>query len=216
MIQPSTGAVGFHDFQRLATECLRVTLANDSRAINDMTHDARNWEGIEQAYVDGDWSLRRIAEAFGTTEYLIRKRANADGWIRRVGTKPLPSGRKPRAPGAPKAKCATAEERRRRNLVRRLLDVLDKGLMQVEARMAPDAETGGQPPSAADSERDARTLAGLARLYAKLVELDAGAEGGGKAEQGQGALKPEATDDADRLRRDLALRFQRLNQSRGS
>ncbi len=187
-----------------------------SYSIDDMTHDSRDWEGIEQAYVHGDWSLRRIAEAFGTSEYMIRTRAKTDGWIRLLGTKPLPRGQKPRAPGAPKAKSATAEKQRRRNLVGRLLNALDQGLMQLEARMAPDAKTGGQPPNAAESERDARTLSGLARLYAKLVELDAGAEGGGKAEQGKGALKPEATDDADRLRRDLALRLQRLNQSRGS
>ena len=181
-----------------------------------MTHEPRDWEGIKQAYVHGDWSLQRIAEAFGTSEYMIRTRAKRDGWTRRVGTKPLPRGQKPRPPGTPKAKRPTAEEQRRRNLVCRLLDALDQGLMQLEARMAPDAGTDGQPPSAADAERDGRTLAGLARLYAKLVELDAGAEGGGRAEQNAGALKLEATDDADRLRRDLALRLQRLNQSRGS
>jgi hypothetical protein len=38
--------------------------------------------------------------------------------------------------------------------------------------MAPDAESGDVAQSAADAERDARTLSGLARLYAKLVELE--------------------------------------------
>ena len=64
-----------------------------------MTHDPRDWEGIKQAYVHGDWSLQRIAEALGTSEYMIRTRAKKDGWTRRVGTKPLPrafsSGRFP-------------------------------------------------------------------------------------------------------------------------
>ena len=57
-------------------------------------------------------------------------------------------------------------------MVRRLLEALDKRLMLLETRMAPDAELGGALQSAADAERDARTLTGLARLYAKLVELD--------------------------------------------
>jgi hypothetical protein len=57
-------------------------------------------------------------------------------------------------------------------------------------------------------------LSGLARLYAKLVELDDSARAGGKPGQDKSLAKPEATDDADRLRRDLALRLQRLNQAR--
>jgi hypothetical protein len=80
--------------------------------------------------------------------------------------------------------------------------------------MAPDAESGDVAQSAADAERDARTLSGLARLYAKLVELDDSASGKGEPDKDQSVTKPEATDGADRLRRDLALRLQRLNQAR--
>jgi hypothetical protein len=36
----------------------------------------------------------------------------------------------------------------------------------------------------------------------------------GKGGTDRSVTKPEATDDADRLRRDLALRLQRLNQAR--
>ena len=96
-------------------------------------------------------------------------------------------------------------------MVKRLLRVLDKRLMLLETRMAPDAEAGEAMQSAADAERDARTLSGLARLYVKLIELDDAARAGGKGKT-EGS-KPEAADDADRLRRDLALRLQRLNQA---
>jgi hypothetical protein len=137
-------------------------------------------------------------------------RAKKEGWVRLVGTKPLKTGPKPRPPGEPKPKPAA---QLRRDMVRRLLEALDKRLMLLEKRMAPDAE--GEPTqSAADAERDARTLSGLARLYAKLVELDDSASAKGKPDQDKSATKPEATDDADRLRRDLAVRLQRLNQAR--
>ena len=63
-------------------------------------------------------------------------------------------------------------EQLRRDMVRRLLEALDKRLTLLETRMAPDAELGEAMHSAADLERDARSLTSLARLYAKLVELD--------------------------------------------
>jgi hypothetical protein len=97
-------------------------------------------------------------------------------------------------------------------MVRRLLEALDKKLTLLETRMAPDGGIDASGQSAADAERDARTLSGYARLYAKLVELDDAARAGGKGKTDRS--KPEATDDADRLRRDLALRLQRLNQGR--
>jgi hypothetical protein len=78
--------------------------------------------------------------------------------------------------------------------------------------MAPDAESGEAMQSAADAERDARALIGFTRLYAKLIELDDAARAGGQGKT-EGS-KPEATDDADRLRRELALRLKRLNQAR--
>jgi hypothetical protein len=140
-------------------------------------------------------------------------RAKKEGWVRLVGTKKLKPGPKPRAAREAKTERAAVEELRRRDIVRRLLEALDKRLVHLEKRMAPDAE--GEPTqSAADAERDARTLSGLARLYAKLVELDDNASAKGKNDQDQSVTKPEATDDADRLRRDLALRLQRLNQAR--
>jgi hypothetical protein len=174
-----------------------------------MTQDPHHWAGIKQAYVHGDWSLGRIGDAYDVSAYRIRAQAKKDGWKRLVGTKPL---RRPS--GATKGTPAKVDDRRR-DMVRRLLDALDKKLMQLEARMAPDAEPGGEPQSAADIERDARTLSGLARLYAKLVELDASAQGAG-GDNKEGAVRPEATEDAEHFRRDLALRLQRLNQGRRS
>jgi hypothetical protein len=143
----------------------------------------------------------------------VIQRAKRHGWVRLVGTKRLRPGPRPRTPGEPKAKRATVDEVRRREIVRRLLEALDKRLIYLEKRMALDEESD-LAQSAADAERDARTLSGLARLYAKLVELDDRASSKGEPDRNKSVTKPEATDDADRFRRDLALRLQRLNQAR--
>lgn len=117
--------------------------------------DPIDWDKIKHAYVHGDMSLDRIADAFGSSETTISDRAKKGGWVRLVGTKPLPRGRRPRPPGTPRPKQPTADQLRRRQMVRRLFEVLDGKMRQLEDRMA-NAE-GGSPPSAADTERDARS-----------------------------------------------------------
>jgi hypothetical protein len=175
-----------------------------------------DWESIKHDFVHGDWSQRRIALHHGVSARALGVRAKKEGWVRLVGTRKLRPGRKPSPPGAPKAKRATIEELRRRDVIRRLLEALDKRLIQLEKRMAIDGEDGVPAQSAVDTERDARTLSGLARLYAKLVELDDGKSAKGEPDRDKSVTKPEATDDADRFRRDLALRLQRLNQARNA
>ena len=64
-------------------------------------------------------------------------------------------------------------------MIDRLLKVLDRKLTEIETRME-EAHTEGAPHSAAELERDARSLTALARIYAKLVELDDEAKSGGQ------------------------------------
>lgn len=71
------------------------------------------------------------------------------GWVRLLGTKKLRPGRKPRPPGEPPPK---PEKQFRRDMARRLLEALDKRLMLLETRMAPDAELGEAMQSAADAQ----------------------------------------------------------------
>ncbi len=177
----------------------------------DPDYGAVDWDRIKHAYIHGDWSLERIAEAYGSSQRTIGGRAKRGGWVRLVGTKPLPRGRSARLPGTRRPKQPTADQLRRRKTIRRLLEVLDGKLQQLEDRMAqaPDA-----PQSAADSERDTRSLNALARLYAKLVELDDAAKpAAGKDRQGSDSDATARSDDADQLRRDLALRLERLTQA---
>ena len=179
----------------------------DARAAH---RDGTDWGAIKHAVIDGDWSLRRIAEAYGVGETTIRCRMQKEGWVRLVGTKPLPSGRRAGAtPGVPKEKRAKPKKFRRRQMVQRLFQVLDAKLTEIEERMAA-GQSGEATATAADAERDARSLAALARLYAKLVELDEAAKQGGRGSKEESAK--ETSEDADRLRQDLALRLERLDR----
>jgi len=87
--------------------------------------DGVDWEAIKHAVIDGDWSLRRIAETHGVGETTIRSRMQKEGWVRLLGTKPLPSGRRAGAAGVPREKRAKPKLFRRRQMVQRLFQVLD-------------------------------------------------------------------------------------------
>jgi hypothetical protein len=153
-------------------------------------------------------SLARIGDRRGVAPKTISQRAKKEGWVREVPTLPLRRGRRPQPPGTPKP---TAAEKRNRKLVTRLLEALDKGLTQLEARMSPEAVANAAPASAADAERDTRALTGLTQILQKLVALEKEARSAGKED---GASKTEAPENADEFRRALALRLERLNQAR--
>jgi hypothetical protein len=172
---------------------------------------AIDWEKIKHDVIYGDWSLERIAEARGSSATTISKRAKREGWVRLIGTKRLRSGPKPRLPGAPRPKPKTQAQRRRSEMVRRLFEVLDTKLKLLEERMAEAQAEGAAPQSAADTERDVRSLNSLMQVYAKLVALDEAASKDGKGSDTDAATR---SDDADQLRRDLALRLERLNRER--
>jgi hypothetical protein len=165
--------------------------------------DDRDWEPVRDDFLYSGMAQRRIAWKYGMTEDTLRKRRRAEGWERVVPVQPLPKRRppEPRAGEPP-----TPTEKRRARMVRRLFAVLDAKIAELEARMTGD----DRAQNAADAERDARSLTALARLYAKLVEMDEGSGGGG-ATGSQANMKDG--DDADRLRRDLADRLARLRRS---
>ena len=89
----------------------------------------------------------------------------------------------------------------------RLLRALDMKMTQLENRMAANAE----PASAADFERNVRTLNTLVGLFEKLkkqAETDA-------ADTKNADGEKSALQDADELRRQLAERLKRLSCSQG-
>jgi hypothetical protein len=161
-------------------------------------------EAVRHDYVHGDFSIARIAAKHGISDTTVGAWAKAGAWTRLVGTKPLKTGRKPRPRGAPLPRRPTIEEIRRRRIVRRMFNVLDAKLTELETRMQ-NATGDDAPQSAADLERHARSLTAYAGLYAKLVELDEAAKQAGRDLQGAAG-----NEDADQFRLDLARRLERL------
>lgn len=78
-----------------------------------------DWDKIAHAYIHGEWSLAWIADAYGSSERTISARAKTYGWVRLVGTKRLPSGRRTRLPGAKRPTRANVDQMRRRTIIRR-------------------------------------------------------------------------------------------------
>lgn len=166
--------------------------------------DPRDWPAIEHDFMHSGMSLKRIAGKHGISAWCLTEHAKKRGWVRIVPTIPLPRGRPPNPPGAPKPAAAA---RRNRKLVKRLLAALDKGLAQLEARMT---ETGAV--SAADVERNARTLSKFAQLCREVEALDRAAPAPGNGE----SEATEATDDADAFRRALVLRLEQIARLKDS
>jgi hypothetical protein len=110
-------------------------------------------------------------------------------------------------PTAPALKSATAQSggaTHRRALIRRLYNVLDAKLGEVEARIIARKKLSG-----ADTEREARQLANLIKTFEKLTELSDAPIRSNKPT----SATPDATeDDAERLRQDITQRFERLRQ----
>lgn len=115
----------------------------------------------------------------------------------------------PPARAAPRRKARSKQKRNpsRSRLIRRLYGAIDRNLQQLEQRMTEDA-----PPTAADGERDARALGAAIRNIEKVTELEAATARDAQAGSGTAALSSE---DADRLRLELAERILRLRHQRG-
>ncbi len=79
-------------------------------------------------------------------------------------------------------------------------------MREIENRIEKASRGSGDELNAADSERDARTLTSLARLFEKLTDLD-GAESGSlnNAKREVESLADKEID-AERFRRDIADR----------
>lgn len=95
----------------------------------------------------------------------------------------------------------------RARTVARFYKALDYKLREVEKRIQRAASDGGcaEVFTPADSERDARTLGSLARLFEKVAELDGA---GRTAGSGDVTSDPGPEEiDADRFRQEIAERI---------
>lgn len=153
----------------------------------------RGWAAIARDYAAGALTVAEICTLHNVSASALYRRAAQEGWKMRRETGTASSGR---TQGA--------------GLADRLLIALDQKMTEFENRM-----TQGGGATAADSERDARTLNTLVRLFDKLKGFGTKGEADGKA----AASLPHAATaagkdahDADRLRHDLAQRLEKLRE----
>lgn len=93
---------------------------------------------------------------------------------------------------------------RRAGIIARLYAALDQKLQDIENRIERHSQADGEAMSAADCERDARTLTTLAKLYEKICELEDVPDGGA---DDAGIKQKDQEIDADRFRLHIAARI---------
>jgi hypothetical protein len=178
----------------------------------------RDWDAIARDYAAGTLTIIEICTLHGVSPSALYQRINKLRWKKRQGsaTKITQTASPKDASKAPKTAARGTSIRKRptkrsKDLVRRLLIALDQKMTEFENRLA-----AGESLTAADSERDARTLNTLVRLFDKLKDTDR-KNRDAKSACSSSAPSTNGTDlhDADRLRHDLAQRLKKLRQGLG-
>jgi hypothetical protein len=161
---------------------------------------ARDWAAIAHDYAATALTVSEICALRSITHTALYNRARRDGWIKRSAALRAASHRPTRA----------RPDKGKADLARRLLTALDHKMTEFETRMTQ--AKAAAPATAADSERDARTLGTLVRLFDKLKGFGAKAAAGAKPGSWTAG---KDTHDADRFRNDLARRLESLRDSIG-
>ena len=185
--------------------------------------EAAQWAEVRILYEDGVVLVRDIAERFGIDDRTILGRARAESWNRRAGRTARKVGRKGPAAPVPPGHPTRAV---RQALIRRLYKAIDIKLKHWEDRMA-----GGEELSPSDSERMAKEVTTMISGFERVAETEGAIEkrdahaaaattvtagrGRGKRAQSDGDGGDELGRDAERMRREIAARLERLQLGRG-
>lgn len=162
---------------------------------------SRDWDAIAHDYAASALTVQEISALHSVRLSVLYDRAKRDGWIMRSPA----SARRSLSPPCPNGEVA---------LQRRLMTALDRKMTEFETRMT-QAATGAAPMTAADGERDTRTLNTLVRLFDKLKGFGAKPAASGKGAVAAGRRAGKDLHDADRFRNDLARRLESLRDSIG-
>lgn len=208
-----------------------------------MTPDDTVWEDIRRAYEHSDILIPEILKTYRIDAKELAARRKSEGWTPRkgvAGRKPKPDPvatplqlsrgpQDPDAPEKPKSKKTTPSAKapkpqtaaQRRAIVARLSAAIDRKLALLERRMDREIDAAeNEPPTSADIERDIRAIGALMKNLEQATENDRAAT----AKSGRGATgtsrdrSRDATasaDTADRIRRELGERLQRLVEAAG-
>ncbi len=150
---------------------------------------------IKRLYLETNVTLVKIGEQFGIAASSISRLARTRGWPMRWER----MGRSPRTmqSSTPKARAA---------LVHRLCIAIDKKLDQMETNMA-----SGKLGSS-DYERDAKAVGSMINGMEKVAVAGADAD----KEQKPKSAGPAAATEADRIRREIVERFERIQRRRNA
>ena len=188
------------------------------------------WEDIRRDYEDHTISTKDVLARHGISRGILTYRIEKENWRRRPtimprskatpeagigldsGTHPATAGERVVAPSTAKKKATPIAKRRA--LVQRLYNAIDTKLGLLERRFQCEIEASGKATSAADFERDARAIGTLIKNLEQVTEYDHGNQPGkrisGAAAKSASIAATALADEADRLRRELAERLQRL------
>ena len=153
----------------------------------------RDWAAIARDYAAGDLTIAEISALHDVSAGALYRHAAQDGWEKRHR----------------RAHSSRNRERGAR-MAERLLIALDQKMTEFENRTAQGGIT-----TAADSERDARTLNTLVRLFEKLKGFGSKAEAESKTATAPAQTVTSAgknAHDTDTLRHDLAKRLEKLRE----
>lgn len=179
-----------------------------------MQVDEATWAEVRLAYTGSAEPLKTIAARFGLTPQRIGLKAKREGWTR---ASPARSAAAPRdtAQDQPPARRTASRGRRgtlptrsaQKAVVARLYRAITLKLEHMEMRMA-----SGEARSAQDEERESRALATLISNFEKVTEAVAGLDRERDAVRAAG----RAGTDAERMRREIAERLERLGGGRSA
>ncbi len=225
---PEPSLLSSHEVRHSGCRCLAVSFLLQKPKHPMTMPDSPVWEDIRHAYETSAETVREIGIRFGIPHPEISRRANLkdSGWkLRERGIVALQLANAKRAamrleasvtpaasvvspsPPSPKPHHISGGPTHRRAIIRRLYDVLDAKLTEIEARIADN--TVLSDPAA---EREARQLANLIKIFEKLTELSDAPAKITKTTATPVTAADQNEDDAERFRQDLLERFARLQQ----
>lgn len=159
-----------------------------------------DWAVIADAYARGPLTVAQICAKFGISRGALYRQVRRLNWPMRQ--QPVTSRRRRPVRRQRGGRGAASPQEGRSGMVSRLYEALEQRMTELEARMAQGRRT------AAECERDARTLNTLVRLFERLSNMEA------KVRAGAGEADPASAQllgqDAEQIRRDLARRLDRL------
>jgi transposase-like protein len=157
------------------------------------------WASVAADYIGGDLTVAQICERYGISQKALYEQVKDQGWpLRSAGGQSSREVRQRRR-GAKTA---------RKTLIARLYRALEQKMSEFESRQPDGVQT------AADHERDTRTLNTMVRLFERLSALDE--KGRDKKASAGSDAGMGVTTDARAVREDLARRLERLRADHGA